>query len=193
MAFYDVHPTNLRNFSVYGGPNYLNLATPIGSVTCFAGTGSPFGYLLCDGSAVDREQYSALFSVIGVIYGSGDGTGTFNLPDLQSRIPVGRNHSQSPFTALAMTGGEITHTLTVGEMPAHSHTSNANGAQSIGGSGYGLAYSNGQNTYSGATDVTAGEPNLFQTVAALTINSTGASQPHNNLQPYIVLNYIIKY
>lgn len=193
MAFYEIYPATLPNFGMYNGPNLLNLATPIGSVTTFAGTGSPYGYLLCDGSAVSREKYSALFSVIGVIYGAGNSTGTFNLPDLQSRIPVGRNLNQAPFTAVAMTGGEITHTLTIPEMPAHSHTSNANGATSIGGNGYGLSYSNGQNTYSGATDVTAGEPNLFTTVAALTINSTGASQPHNNLQPYIVMNYIIKY
>jgi len=204
MSFYDI-PGNLPNFSIYGGPNYLNLSTPIGSVTCFAGTGSPYGYLLCDGSSVSRDQYSALFSVIGVIYGSGDGTGTFNLPDLQSRVPVGRNLNQSPFTSLGLTGGEITHTLTIPEMPTHNHTGSTDpaGAHTHTLNNNTTVQKTGNNTPSGL-DGSANEIDNVVTLSAsvngvgdhthtFTSTTTGGSQPHNNLQPYVVLNYIIKY
>jgi microcystin-dependent protein len=84
----------------------------------FAGSVAPEGYLLCDGSAVSRTDYADLFAAIGTVYGAGDGSTTFNVPDLSGRVVLGVSQSH----VLGSTGGEATHTLTEQEMPAHSHT-----------------------------------------------------------------------
>src|SRR5690606_11752046 len=76
----------------------------------------------CDGSAVSRTDYADLFEVIGTSYGVGDGSTTFNLPNLQGRVPVGLDTGQTEFNALGKTGGAKTHTLTIDQMPSHSHT-----------------------------------------------------------------------
>lgn len=90
---------------------------PAGIVMPFAGSTAPQGYLLCDGSAVSRDTYSELFAAIGTVYGSGDGSTTFNVPDLSGRVVLGVSQSH----ALGTTGGEAAHTLTEQELPAHSH------------------------------------------------------------------------
>lgn len=100
-------------------------------------------------------------------YGIGDGSTTFNLPNLKGLIPVGRDSSQTEFNAVGEIGGEKTHVLTIPEIPSHTHTTQAGS----GGSGFGNAGAN---------------------VAGPTTNSTGGDGAHNNLQPYISLNYIIK-
>ncbi len=144
-------------------------AETVGVIKQFAGVAAPAGYFLCDGSAKSRSTYANLFAVIGTIYGIGDGTTTFNIPDLRTRVPVGYKASDDTFGTLGNTGGEKTHTLTVPEMPAHTHPLNTAG-------GRGLGYTdNGFDTPSGVT------------------GSTGGGTPHNNLQPYLVLNNIIKY
>lgn len=88
-----------------------------GIISLFAGSTAPSGYLACDGSAVSRDTYSALFAVIGTTYGAGDGSTTFNLPDLSGRVAIGASTSH----AMGTTGGEETHTLTSGELAAHAH------------------------------------------------------------------------
>ena len=89
----------------------------VGTIFMFAGTTAPEGYIICDGSAVSRTTYSDLFEAIGTTYGIGDGSTTFNLPDLSGRVPIGC----SGVYPLASTGGEETHTLTTTEIPSHSH------------------------------------------------------------------------
>jgi microcystin-dependent protein len=93
-----------------------------GSITMFAGSAAPTGYFLCDGSAVSRTTYSALFAITSTTYGVGDGSTTFNLPNLKGRVPVGLDGSQTEFDALGETSGAKTHTLTSTEIPAHGHT-----------------------------------------------------------------------
>lgn len=93
------------------------MSEPAGIVIPFAGNTAPQGYLLCDGSAVSRDTYSALFTAIGTVYGAGDGSTTFNVPDLSGRVVLGVSQSH----ALGTTGGEETHTLTEQELPTHSH------------------------------------------------------------------------
>lgn len=99
------------------------MSEPAGIVMPFAGSTAPQGYLLCDGSAVSRTDYADLFTAIGTTYGAGDGSTTFNLPNLSGRVVLGVSQSH----ALGTTGGEATHTLTEQEMPAHSHTVPAHG------------------------------------------------------------------
>lgn len=153
--------------------------SPIGEITEYAGSVAPENYLICDGSAISRETYSELFAVIGTTYGSGNGSTTFNLPNLKSRIPVGLNSSDTSFNALGKIGGEKTHTLTVEEMPNHGHNigvhsgNNGSGNQSVQGS-------SGSYDWAGTSPLTD-----FP-------SKTGGSQAHNNLQPHIVVNYIIR-
>ncbi len=93
------------------------MSEPAGIVMPFAGSVAPDGWLLCDGSAVSRSDYSDLFEVIGTTYGDGDGASTFNLPDLSGRVVIGVSESH----ALGSTGGEASHVLTSTELPAHVH------------------------------------------------------------------------
>lgn len=161
--------------------NTINTNTPVGSISLFAGTTAPTGWLICDGSAVSRTTYANLFSVIGTTYGTGDGSTTFNIPDLQGRVPVGLNSNDTDFDTIGETGGEKTHTLTTSEMPNHTHSSgtNTNGffAHATGGSNYGAGFVNAN-----------GEMGWYRQPS-----SVGGDGAHNNLQPYIVMNYIISY
>lgn len=90
---------------------------PAGIIMPFAGTVAPQGCLFCDGSAVSRTTYAALFAVIGTNYGEGDGSTTFNIPDLSGRVVIGVSNSH----ALGTTGGSETVTLTADQLPAHVH------------------------------------------------------------------------
>lgn len=90
----------------------------IGSVYMYAGNTAPSGFLLCDGSAISRTTYSTLFDEIGTTYGTGDGTTTFNLPNLSGRVAIGTSSTH----LLGGVGGEETHTLLSAEMPKHGHT-----------------------------------------------------------------------
>lgn len=105
-----------------------------GAVLPFAGANAPTGWLMCDGSAVSRTAFAELFASIGTTYGTGDGSTTFNLPDLRGRVAAGKyNMGGTPAnrltaagagitgTSLGATGGNQTHTLTTGQMPAHNH------------------------------------------------------------------------
>lgn len=156
----------------------LGLIEPAGVITAFAGSTAPAGWLLCDGSAVSRATHSVLFAAIGTIYGAGNGSTTFNLPDLTARVIVGRAAGDLDFGTLGKTGGAKTHTLTTAQMPAHSHTQRK--STSTLGAG-GVAYGVTSPAFPGASD----------TSAQSTLDA-GGGQAHNNLQPYLVVNYIIK-
>lgn len=96
-----------------------DLGMPVGAIVPYAGATAPSGWLLCDGSAVSRETYRALFTAIGTTYGTGDGATTFNVPDLRGRFPLGKATSGTGST-LGGTGGAIDHVHTG---PSHTHTS----------------------------------------------------------------------
>lgn len=97
-----------------------------GTILMYAGTTAPSGFLMCDGSLVSRSTYSDLFDVIGTIYGSGDGSTTFALPNLSGRVPMG----VSPNYALASSGGSETATLDSTKVPSHTHTVPSHGHDS---------------------------------------------------------------
>jgi len=116
---------------------------PSGSISLYGGAAAPTGWLLCDGAAVSRTTYSELFAVVGTTYGSGDGSTTFNVPNLKGKVPVGLDTGDTDFATLAQTGGTKTHTLTESEIPSHNHNAATN-AQSTSNSG------NSTNTYTGS-------------------------------------------
>ena len=148
---------------------------PTGTILIWSTNTAPTGYLICDGSAVSRSTYATLYGVVGTTYGTGNGSTTFNLPNLKSKVAVGRDSSQTEFNVLGETGGEKTHTLTIAEMPAHTHDiASQTDTGPDGGTGS-LASED-------ATNLTIEDGAL----------SRGGNGSHNNLQPYIVLNYIIK-
>src|SRR5262245_4174866 len=146
----------------------------------FGGNFAPAGWMFCEGQLLPISENETLFNLIGTTYG-GDGQSTFALPDLRGRIPI---HFGGGFT-LAETGGVETVTLTTSQIPAHSHpllgsTSLANQTNPQG------------NVYAQSLSVSfynSAAPNSAMGASALT--STGGSQPHNNFQPYLCVDFII--
>ena len=153
--------------------NDLAAATvPTGGVMSYIAATAPTGWLLCDGAAVSRTTYADLFTVISTTYGAGNGSTTFNVPNLKGRVPVGLDSTQTEFDALAETGGAKTHTLTTNQIPSHSHN-----VQDVGGTA----------SVAGGAFVEG-----ITTASDRSTDAAGGGQAHNNLQPYLVLNFIIK-
>jgi microcystin-dependent protein len=181
----------------------VGVNTPAGMIVQFAGSSAPAGWLLCDGTAYSGILYPTLYAVIGTTYGAGGGAPNFNVPNLKGRVPVGRDAAQTAFDALGETGGASTHTLSSAEMPIHTHTQNAhnhgitdpghvhnfNFGSGAGGGSIGYLISGVNLTYPSVLSNTTGITVNNQTA---TNQNTGGGQQHNNLQPYIVVNYIIK-
>ncbi len=142
----------------------------------------PKGWALCNGQFLPINQNQALFSLLGTTYG-GNGQTTFALPDLRSRVPM---HEGSGFT-LGQVGGQEFHTLTVSEMPTHSHVVNpvANAAANatVGDPTGNFCANSGKSCY------TTDAPNNAMSPGAVT--NTGGSQPHENRSPFLVLNFCI--
>jgi len=161
----------------------VSVLMPTGSIMPYAGASpAPTGYLLCNDTPISRTTYSALFALIGTTYGSGDGSTTFNIPDLRGRVIAGQDDmggsSANRLTGLAGgvdgdvlggSGGSETHTLSIAEMPAHTHSTPSSGTTLRGDS----------------------SAEASRNVAG-TSGSTGGGGAHNNVQPTFILNYIIK-
>ena len=107
------------------GPQGIQGVAMSGTIAMWGTAAAPGGWLLCQGQAVSRTQYSALFSIISTTFGAGDGSSTFNLPDMRDCFPVGASTTK----ALASAGGEATHLLVTAEMPVHNHTATSTGSQ----------------------------------------------------------------
>jgi microcystin-dependent protein len=198
----------------------------IGAIYLFAGSAAPSGFLMCDGSDVSRTTYADLFSVIGSAFGTGDGSTTFNLPNLSGRVPVGSTSGM----AFASTGGEESHTLTSSEIPEHTHTIPQHGhtddisfktpvlVHSITSQpSYNYSAPNGtvnsgvsdsdQRCYKGTSSANAGRSGNVSITAhsesnctmsggvtdcvAFSMDNAGSGVAHNNMMPYITLNYVI--
>lgn len=162
-------------------------SAPVGAITAYAGSTEPTGWLFCYGQAISRSTYSALFTAIGTTYGTGDGSTTFNLPDIRGRVIGGQDDmggsSANRLTGLSggvdgdvlgATGGLETHTLSVGELAAHTHEER--GGTATGG---GMRYE----TTNSSTGITN---------SGIQTGSSGSGDAHNNVQPTIILNYIIR-
>jgi microcystin-dependent protein len=161
----------------------------LGEIRMFGGNFAPKGWALCNGQLLAISQNTALFSLLGTIYG-GNGTTTFALPDLRGRVPIhfGQGAGLSNYTQGQQAGSESV-TLLVGQLPAHNHTISgvasggnqagpANGSFAIESTGTSLNYAS-----------SSSPPNSPMNPAML--SQTGQNQPHNNIQPYLCINFII--
>jgi microcystin-dependent protein len=187
-------------------PNVGDAFLPAGSIIQWSSDTAPANWLICDGAAVSRNTYSSLFAAIGTTYGVGDGSTTFNIPNLKGKVAVGKDSAQTEFDTLGEAGGAKTHTLTSGEMPSHTHTgtTSTDGSHVHGQYGRWSSYST-HNHYQGPTGAAESSnpdqgvsSNMGNTYASgshahtFTTTATGGGGAHNNLQPYMVFNYIIK-
>ena len=191
---------------------------PPGIVVSYAGTSAPTGWLLCDGAAVSRVTYLTLFTIIGTTYGVGDGATTFNVPNLKGRVPVGHDAAQTEFDALGKTSGAKTHTLSSSEMPVHTHTQDShNHTQNshnhtqdahshvitelrdltTGGANTNIAVTNDASSTLGtkptaSTTATNQAATATNQATTATNQNTGGGAAHNNLQPGLAINFIVK-
>ena len=152
----------------------------VGEIRMFAGNFPPVGWMFCDGTPLPISQNETLFQLIGTAFG-GDGESTFNLPDLQSRVPVHQG-STRPYPS---NGGVEEVTLTINQIPAHTHPL--------------LPTTNSGTTVNAATNYLAEAPSIniyIEDSPAVSLNANsispvGGSQPHTNLQPFLCINFII--
>jgi microcystin-dependent protein len=165
-----------------------SLALPAGVYFPWAGSTAPSGYLLCNGQAVSRTTYAALFAAVGTAWGVGDGSTTFNVPDMRDRMPIGAGNLYS----VAASGGSKdaivvahTHTGTTATNGDHAHTAQQQGITNTAGAGPWSADGDDV-TSSGSTSTNGAHNHTFTT------DSTGASGTNANLPPYRASHFIIK-
>lgn len=193
-----------------GVPSYSSsgsVAEITGAIKMWPGSSAPTGYLLCDGSAISRTTYSALFAIMGTTYGAGNGSTTFNLPDLRQRFPLGKAASGTGST-LGSSGGSIDHTHTG---PLHSHTAPSH-THTIPTAGTFGRVSDGTFSWKDPNNpgylfitgnIGAGSPTIDNAVSAganavtaaggnSATSSDGNGATGSNNPPYVVVNYIIK-
>lgn len=151
----------------------------LGEIRMFAGNFAPVGWMFCQGQTLAIADYEALYALIGTTYG-GDGQSTFALPNLASRIPL----HKSPEYPLAAAGGAEQVTLTRDQLPVHTHTAAASDATGTATSPAGNVWAAGS-----TTEYSSGAPSTTMSPAALA--AAGGNQPHENMPPYVGINFII--
>jgi len=158
----------------------------LGEIRMFAGTFAPRGWALCEGNLLAISQNDALFSLLGTIYG-GDGRTTFGLPDLRGRVPIhyGNGPGLSNRRIGTKTGAENV-TLTTNELPSHTHSIKV--SSDIASSSSPAGNTLGRST---SMDAFIGNETLNTSLSTDSITQVGGSQSHNNLQPFLVINFII--
>lgn len=169
----------------------------MGQIIIFGGNFAIRNYAFCNGQVILISQNPALFSLLGTTYG-GNGSTNFNLPDLRGRVPVhfGQGSGLTNRT-LGQVGGTENHTLSATEMPVHNHTTSAtttlsgsSSAANSGAPGGNVPAGTGRNNI-----YQTGAPNVSLDAAAaatsVTVNNAGSGAAHNNMQPYLALNFLI--
>lgn len=207
----DVYIADGNGSGSWGPPVQFDTALielAVGTVVPFAGTTAPPGWFLCYGQAVSRSTYSDLFTRIGTNYGAGNGTTTFNIPHLGGRVPVGKDNMGGTQaerivsvdgvtgSSLGSAGGRQTVVLTTGQMPTLSGTSSTNGAHThningsdqlvvVGSGSQNVALQSGSNRVSDVIELNAVGNHTH------TVTTPGSGGAHLNVQPTLILNYII--
>lgn len=221
----------LKTNGAGNAPSWDALNIPTGSLQLYGGSAAPTGWLLCDGSAISRTTYATLFALISTVYGSGDGSSTFNIPDFRGRSPIGVGTGTGlTARALAATVGVETYALSSGELPSHNHTATDSGHTHTGTTGgqsadhnHAVTYGGGQigratygfsaigTGYQGLLIIRGNDTGSAVTSTGISANhqhsitapsgnasfpsgtsSNGSGTAHNNMQPSLVVNYIIK-
>ncbi len=182
----DLINETIWNGDVVDNLNYLKTKVdergPIGQITMWPTNTAPTGWLLCYGQAISRSTYATLFALIGTTFGSGDGSTTFNLPDMRGRTPVGQDDmggtsanrvTDAQADSIGGAGGAETHTLATSEMPAHTHKI--------------LRFTTGDSSANQGMD--ARTPNAVW--SSDKVETVGGGGAHNNMPPWLALNFII--
>jgi microcystin-dependent protein len=172
---------------------------PSGSLVAYGGAAAPSGWLLCDGSAVSRTTYASLFTAISTTFGVGDGSSTFNIPDLRGRVIAGQDDMGGSAASRLTTagsgvdgatvgavGGSQTHTLTTTQLASHAH-----GEQVWNSDTGAVVAAYGVSGVSG-TQAPIASGSVYSGATALNTATAGSGDAHNNTQPTLVANYIIK-
>lgn len=154
----------------------------VGEIRMFGGNFAPAGWMLCEGQLLPISENETLFQLIGTTYG-GDGQSTFALPDLRGRIPIHQGNGM----ILAETAGTEQVTLTVSQMPAHSHAFLSSDSNGGGTSPSGSIFARNASTDAYTNDLSGGLSPLNTGM----VNNTGGSQPHENMAPFLCVNFII--
>jgi microcystin-dependent protein len=155
----------------------------LGEIKLVAFNFPPRGWATCDGQVLSISQNQALFAILGTTYG-GNGMTTFALPDLRGRVPFHMGTNQGGSYALGQSGGEATHTLTTSELPPHSHVPGASQTATQVNPLSGVFANGGELAYSS----TAASPTLLNPAS---VQPSGGSLPHENMSPYLTVNFII--
>lgn len=189
---------------------YLYTSSIVGEIKTYAGANVPNGWLVCDGSAISRESYAELFNAIGTIWGAGDGSTTFNLPNLKGKVPVGQDTADTSFNTVGKTGGTKNAVV-----PYHNHTTVSGGSWSfdvtalgarsgsttLATATSGVSQSASKNTrykIAANSNTASGGTSMIDRIThgghAHTVNYAGTSgnATNANLQPYAVVKYIIR-
>ncbi len=168
-------------------------SSPLGVILPYAASTAPEGWMICDGSEISRDEYTHLFSLIDTTYGPGNGSTTFNIPNLSGRVPVGKDldgNILSNALSLGNIGGDQQHSLSVEELPNISLYLGAPNNNSMSGQDY-PSYINTNSspwTISSYSAMQPGNPSP----SWVELVSNAGNQPHNNMQPYLITNYIIR-
>lgn len=194
---HDVNATNFRASGNYYLDGYV--LVPAGTIIMSAALQTPAGYLLCDGRELSKVEYADLYAVIGNAYTDISSSTTFKIPNMVGRVAVGKTDNSDPsYNNIGATGGEAAHTLTVQEMPSHSHSYNdayfaENGGTQINGNNvFGTnANTDGDNQFRWRKE--DGSWTTNKNDANINTSGVGGGLAHNNMQPYMVLRYLIKY
>jgi microcystin-dependent protein len=164
----------------------------IGEIRMFAGNFAPAGWSSCDGQLLPISENDTLFNLIGTTYG-GDGESTFALPNLAARLPIHQGSNGTTNYTLAQNGGVTSVTLTTNQIPVHSHSiiGDANSATTSDPTNHYPAGSAPTDLYTVPNGPDNPDPPIFRNFAAAMLPVQGGNQPHDNMQPYLAITFIL--